>query len=104
MGAQILARRRTLWRETVRALIVHSAEWTPTMEAHLGGINKNALMRRYGFGVPSLARALGSLNNDVTMVIENEIQPFKTVGSKIETKDKSTREIRSRQSASAATR
>ena len=87
MRAQILAQDPNLWPETVRALIVHSAEWTPAMKAHLGAINKNALLRRYGFGVPSLARALGSLNNDVTMVVENGMQPFKTIGSKIETKD-----------------
>lgn len=87
MGALILAQQPNLWPETVRALIVHSAEWTPAMKAHLGAINKNALLRRYGFGVPSLARALGSLNNDVTMVVENGMQPFKTVGSKVETKD-----------------
>jgi Subtilase family len=87
MGARILVQRPNLWPETVRALIVHSAQWTPAMKGHLGAINKNALLRRYGFGVPSIVRALGSLNNDVTMVVENEMQPFITVGSKIETKD-----------------
>ncbi|WP_376743588.1 S8 family peptidase [Ensifer canadensis] len=87
MGARILAQSPDLWPETVRALIVHSAEWTPAMKAHIGAINKNALLRRYGFGVPSIVRALGSLNNDVTMVVENEMQPFRAVGSKIETKD-----------------
>ena len=87
MGAQILADYPALWPETVRGLIVQSAEWTPAMNAHLGAVNKNTLLRRYGFGVPSLARALGSLQNDVTMVIENEMQPFQTAGSKIKTKD-----------------
>ncbi|OAI83051.1 S8 family peptidase [Agrobacterium pusense] len=87
MGAQILAQRPALWPETVRALIVHSAEWTPAMKSHVGTINKNSLLRRYGFGVPSIVRALGSLNNDVTMVIESEMQPFITVKSDVETKD-----------------
>ncbi|NTG38806.1 S8 family peptidase [Agrobacterium rhizogenes] len=87
MGARILAQRPNLWAETVRALIVHSAEWTPAMKAHIGAINKNALVRRYGFGVPSIVRALGSLNNDVTMVVESQMQPFITVKSDIETKD-----------------
>ena len=57
------------------------------MTAYLGAIGKNGLLRRYGFGVPSLTRALASLDNDVTMVIEDEMQPFSQMGSKIETKD-----------------
>jgi hypothetical protein len=87
MAAQILADRPQLWPETVRALIVHSAEWTPAMKAHLGEIDKNALLRRYGFGVPSLNRARRSQENNVTLVIERTIQPFRAEGSKISTKD-----------------
>ena len=70
MGAQILAEKPALWPETVRGLIVHSSEWTPAMRANQGAIGKPALLRRYGFGVPSLARALGSLDHDVTIVAE----------------------------------
>lgn len=77
MAARILAERPTLWPETVRGLIVHSAEWTPAMSGHLGAISKAVLLRRYGFGVPSLSRAIGSLDNDVTMVIEDSLSPFK---------------------------
>lgn len=94
MGAQILAERPALWPETVRALIVHSAEWTPAMRRHLDAINKTALLRRYGFGVPSLVRALGSLRNDVTMVVERTMQPFRKVGSDVETKDMVLHEFR----------
>ena len=57
------------------------------MKAYLGEIGKNGLLRRYGFGVPSLSRALGSLQNDVTMVIENDMQPFARAASNVETKD-----------------
>ncbi len=87
MAAQILAERPKLWPETVRGLIVHSAEWTPAMKAHVGEISKNNLVRRYGFGAPSLKRALRSLDNDVTMVIERTMQPFQGQGSDIKTKD-----------------
>lgn len=87
MGAMIQAAKPTLWPETVRGLIVHSAEWTPAMTAHLGTIDRNVLLRRYGFGVPSIVRALGSLQNDVTLVIEDTITPFTANGSKIDTKD-----------------
>ncbi len=80
MAAQILAEKPALWPETVRGLIVHSAEWTAAMRAHQGAIGKPALVRRYGFGVPSLVRALGSLEHDVTLVSEDEIVPFKMNG------------------------
>jgi Subtilase family len=87
MSAQILVERPESWPETVRALIVHSAEWTPRMKAHLGTLDTKDLLRRYGFGVPSLHRALQSLDNDVTMIIERTLHPFQVSGSKISTKD-----------------
>jgi hypothetical protein len=87
MAARILAERPQLWPETVRGLMVHSAEWTPAMKGHLGAINKNNLLRRCGFGVPSLNRALRSLDNDVTLVIESTMQPFQIKGSEIKTKN-----------------
>jgi len=86
MAAQILAEQPTLWPETIRALMVHSAAWTPTMRRHLGEIDNKTMLRRYGFGVPDLTRALRSLDNDVTMVIENTMQPFFKDGT-VKTKD-----------------
>jgi hypothetical protein len=87
LAARILAERPTLWPETVRGLIVHSAEWTEAMMSNLGGIDKRTFLRRYGFGVPSIHRALHSLENDVTMVIENDMQPFRKKTSEIGTND-----------------
>jgi hypothetical protein len=34
------------------------------------------LLRRYGYGVPSLQRALFSALNDMTLIVEAELQPF----------------------------
>lgn len=91
MGARILVDRADLWPETVRGLIVHSAEWTPAMQAHLPALptqnDKRALIRRYGYGVPELTRAIRSLSNDVSMVIEGNVQPYTADGSEIKTKD-----------------
>ena len=86
MAGSILAARPQLWPETVRALIVHSAEWTPAMKAHIDGCHgaKNriqALVRRYGYGVPNLARALMSTRNDLTLMVEDELQPFQPEGT-----------------------
>lgn len=90
MGAAIQAAYPQLWPETVRGLIVHSAEWTPTMLAqHLGGPIKNAskgdiakLIRRCGFGVPSVDRALWSVSNSLTLIAQDEVQPFDEVKDK----------------------
>ncbi|GAA3719782.1 S8 family peptidase [Sphingomonas cynarae] len=82
MAAQIMAEKPTLWPETVRGLIVHSSEWTDAMRANQATIGKPALVRRYGFGVPSLVRALGSLDHDVTVITEDAIVPFKMKGGK----------------------
>lgn len=69
-----------LWPETVRALIVHSAEWTDAMKrAFLRDTRKKDygdLLRRCGFGVPDLDRALWSAANSLTMVVEESLRPF----------------------------
>lgn len=106
-AAQILAEYSTLWPETVRGLLVHTAEWTEAMlEDALGseaqaillgdrraamltmlnqqdrrrGIppkrRKENLLRTVGYGVPSLDRALEGARNSVTMLIQDELQPF----------------------------
>jgi hypothetical protein len=91
IGAQVLADRTELWPETVRALLVHSAEWTPTMRQHLPAVpsqtDKRALIRRYGYGVPDLTRAIRSLSNDVTMVIEGSLRPYEEIDGAVKTKD-----------------
>ena len=53
-SAEIMAARPELWPETVRALIVHSAEWTPRMrvwfDAAGSQAQRAAMLRRYGWG------------------------------------------------------
>ena len=81
LAAQVLAVYPELWPETVRALIVHSAEWTNTMERQfLSNKSKKDyqdLLRRCGFGVPDLDRALWSVGNSLNMVVEARLRPFK---------------------------
>ena len=84
MAAQIMVDYPDLWPETVRALIVHSAEWTDEMKrAYLpryGNPSKGdyqQLIRRCGFGVPNLERALRSVSNSLTMVVQGGLHPFK---------------------------
>ena len=73
------------WPETLRALVVHSAEWSAQMQTHLrtasGKRARAKLVRRYGFGVPSVERALRSANDALTLVAQSAIRPF--VGGKM---------------------
>jgi Subtilase family len=80
MAALVAAEYPDLWPETVRALIVHSAEWTRTMSGHLRGAAgkraRAALVRRYGFDVPDIARATKSANDALTLIAQNRIRPY----------------------------
>jgi hypothetical protein len=80
MAGAILARHPELWLETVRALMIHSAEWTPAMIEKLTstGVKKERILyaRHFGYGVPSLPRALASAENDLVLIAERELQPF----------------------------
>lgn len=83
MAAQIMAAYPNLRPETVRALIVHSAEWTEAMRALFlpaeGAPNKNDyvnLIRHCGWGVPDLERALWSASNSLTLVVEDMVHPY----------------------------
>jgi len=66
--------------ETVRALLVHAARWTPAMLARAtdrqGSVNYNHLMRCFGHGVPDKRRLLSSLDNSLTLIVEGDLQPF----------------------------
>lgn len=48
---------------------------------------RGALLRRYGYGVPDLGRALKSTRNDLTLIIEDELQPFCLENSRVKTKE-----------------
>ncbi|WP_209304279.1 S8 family peptidase [Pusillimonas caeni] len=81
MAGTIMATYPTLWPETVRALMVHSARWTPLMLEHyrIGSTPSRQhvnLLRHCGYGVPDLERALWSVSNSLTLLIQESIQPF----------------------------
>lgn len=80
-AARLRAEHPDLWPETIRALMIHSAEWTPAMRGELDGSNRLAdrkrLLRKFGYGVPSFERARASAANSLALIAEREIQPFK---------------------------
>lgn len=93
MAARIKAAYLTFWPETVRALVVHSARWTqPMLDAYTpsGVVNRDTLkqlLRHCGYGVPSLERALYSAGNSLTMVVQDQLQPFHKANGKVRTCD-----------------
>lgn len=80
MAAHIQASYPTAWPETVRALIVHSANWTEAMRRNfLNGTLKShyeQLARTCGYGAPNLERALSCAANSLSIIAEAEIQPY----------------------------
>ena len=82
MAARIMVEYPELWPETIRALTVHSAEWTDVMRNTYLPPNPTKrdyqdLIRRCGFGVPDISRALWSVANSLTMIVEESLLPFK---------------------------
>jgi hypothetical protein len=87
MAARIHAQYPRLWPETVRALMVHSAEWTEAMKARLPakkgkGVRKpkkkdyELLLRTFGYGVPDERAALYSAGDSLTLIVQDELQPY----------------------------
>lgn len=84
IAATVMAEYPKLWPETIRGLLVHSAEWTDAMRtAYLPpGENPSKadfarLIRRCVFGVPDLDRALWSVANSLNMVVQETLHPFR---------------------------
>jgi hypothetical protein len=80
----------TLWPETIRALIVHSADWTPAMLQNrtieeLRAPEKEKLIQQVGYGVPNLENAKYSANNALSLIAERQLKPFKKHESEIKT-------------------
>lgn len=69
------------WAETVRGLVVHSADWNASMLAQQNVQQGNRasfrnLLRTFGFGVPDLDRAMYSQESSLTYIAQETIQPF----------------------------
>lgn len=92
MAALIQVQYPEIWPETVRALIVHSAEWNdillsqflpnrPTKTDYL------KLLRICGYGNPNLERALYCASNALTLVSEASLQPYDRRGNTYYTRE-----------------
>lgn len=80
-AAQIASEYPSLWPETIRGLMIHSADWPEDMKKQFCTDNKKTsgirnLLRACGYGIPNLHKAIICLKNSVNMIIESELQPF----------------------------
>ena len=94
MAAQIMAAYPALRPETVRALIVNSADWTDAMlqmyPPHGAQRTKQEyaeLIRHCGWGVPSLERALWSAGNSLSLLVEDQVHPYKKDGGAVKSRE-----------------
>ena len=92
MAARIMAAYPHLRAETVRALVVHSAQWSDSMRAMFlpAAPNKDHyvnLIRHCGWGAPDLDRALWSAGDSLTLVVEDLVHPYEKVPGKVVTRD-----------------
>lgn len=78
--AQVWAKYPDLLPESIRALLIHSAEWTPAMLQMFTNdddkIDYRNLMRCFGYGVPNEGRMLSSLSNSLTLIAQSKLSPF----------------------------
>lgn len=80
-AAQLMSEYPDLWPETIRALMIHSANWTSNMKRQFCTDDKKttgrrALLKTCGYGIPNLEKAIRCFDNSVNMIIEGELQPY----------------------------
>ena len=79
LAAILASQYPAFWPESIRGLLVHSAEWTPGMlneESFRNKVRKIAHLRRYGYGVPKKNFLMNSFSNRPCVVIQDYLQPF----------------------------
>ena len=85
--AKITTKYPEAWPQTIRGLVVHSAELTEQMKNKFLKDNTKTsygnLLRVCGYGIPNLDRALGVLKNSANLIIQSEIKPFKLLKDRI---------------------
>jgi len=88
LAAILMADYPELWPETIRGLLVHSADWTDEMNQQILGDreeDRHHRLRCFGYGVPNLERARYTVENCVSLVHQGTIQPYKLDGTEAKT-------------------
>ncbi|RXD04894.1 S8 family peptidase [Sphingomonas sp. UV9] len=84
MCARLQGEYPSLWPETIRGLIAHSSEHTPAMLARARAAVtptksfEAALLERYGYGRPNLARAMQNAEDSLTFITQGSLLPLRS--------------------------
>jgi hypothetical protein len=79
--------------ETIRALIIHSADWTEEMIAQYSlpetspSDKKRFLLKSCGYGIPNFDKAINCYSNSLTLICEDKLQPYHLKDGKIKTNE-----------------
>jgi len=92
LAARIAYKYPNIWSESIRGLMVHSASWSDELIRQFSiDLSKKrsvlGLLRVCGYGIPDYDRALNSFENGLTLIAQEEIQPFIKTGSSFKTND-----------------
>jgi subtilisin family serine protease len=76
--------------ESIRALIIHSADWNGIMLNNrninsFSSEEKSKLLARVGYGIPNLIKAKYSAENSLSIIAERTLKPFKFEDSRVKT-------------------
>lgn len=85
--AHLSTRYPDYWPETLRALVIHGARYTPVMSAQLplnrARADKEALLRQFGFGAVNAYNTLNSATWRPTLVLQESLTPYRLDSSDI---------------------
>lgn len=92
MAATIQFYYPNFWPETIRGLMVHSADWPDELlrQFNIDTTRKAdvaQILRIAGYGVSDLKKAIQCASNSLTLVAQNSIQPFKREGANYKTNE-----------------
>lgn len=80
LAARVQVAYPEFWAETVRALLIHSAEWTSAMKKHFAPFKTQdkyrQLLRYCGYGVPNETKLFWSASNALTLIAQDSLQPY----------------------------
>lgn len=91
-AAMLTSQYPMLWPETIKGLLVHSADWNSEMLANrnieeLNNPEQRDLLRTYGYGMPDFQKAVRSANNSLTLIAQESLSPFVLDGSTVKTNE-----------------
>ncbi len=91
LAAMVQAQYPEYWPETLRALLVHSAQWTDAMKSHFSPLRRKAdyrqLLRFCGYGAPNEEALFWSTQSALTLIAQDNIQPYFKDRGGVKTKD-----------------